>query len=535
MSDKELERRLGRAVEHAAPDDLEGVLSQCREQKGKVIPMTKTMTGRRVLGGLLAACLALALVGGIGSAWYQRAYAVASVVSLDVNPSIELRINREEKVLSCIPLNEDARTVLAEMGEGQDLKGAKLDVAVNAVVGALVRHGYFNGLSSAILVSVEDKNQTRAAQLEAELKETIGSVLEAQAPNTTILSQTVTQEYISSGVNGTGDALQISSGKAALVDQVIGLQNLTGSEQDVLYQKLFEQLSSLTVEELSDLLKAGETRIPIGKSAAASSVEDYAGTMAFSSVTTDVDPELDELPAHYEVELHTPWGKFEYKVDAFTGVILSGPANVPALAEQPAETPEKKPEPEPTAPAEPAAPAITSPTLIGEEGAWEVAYKHAGCTADETLFTSCKVEYERGIPYCYELEFCFGDIQCEYEIDCSAGTILKYDQERCDNRLHGHGTSGNGHHSEDHGERYGGCHEKSEADVVADVGEAAALEAALTHAGAAESEVSKLKTKRDFEDGRLEYEVEFVKDGWEYEYSIDAATGQVLKFEKEKD
>ena len=38
MSDKELERRLGRAVEHAAPDDLEGVLSQCREQKGKVIP-----------------------------------------------------------------------------------------------------------------------------------------------------------------------------------------------------------------------------------------------------------------------------------------------------------------------------------------------------------------------------------------------------------------------------------------------------------------------------------------------------------------
>ena len=57
----------------------------------------------------------------------------------------------------------------------------------------------------------------------------------------------------------------------------------------------------------------------------------------------------------------------------------------------------------------------------------------------------------------------------------------------------------------------------------------------MTHAGAAESEVSKLKTKRDFEDGRLEYEVEFVKDGWEYEYSIDAATGQVLKFEKEKD
>ena len=58
--------------------------------------------------------------------FYQRANAVASVVSLDVNPSIELKVNRSEKVLVCTPLNEDAKAILADMGNGADLKGCLL-------------------------------------------------------------------------------------------------------------------------------------------------------------------------------------------------------------------------------------------------------------------------------------------------------------------------------------------------------------------------------------------------------------------------
>ena len=46
MTDKELERRLRDALEHAAPDHLEGVLSRCEARKGNVIPMTKTAKTR---------------------------------------------------------------------------------------------------------------------------------------------------------------------------------------------------------------------------------------------------------------------------------------------------------------------------------------------------------------------------------------------------------------------------------------------------------------------------------------------------------
>lgn len=58
---------------------------------------------------------------------------VASVVSLDVNPSIQLQVNSKERVLSADALNDDAQVIL----EGMDLKGTQLNVAVNAIVGSL--------------------------------------------------------------------------------------------------------------------------------------------------------------------------------------------------------------------------------------------------------------------------------------------------------------------------------------------------------------------------------------------------------------
>ena len=170
MTQREFDRKLARALDHAAPDDLGGVLSRCGPGKGNVIDMTKKIKTRKMgWKPLIAALLALVLVGGGGGLFYHSANAVASVVSLDVNPSIELTVNRNEKVLSCAALNEDAAAVLFSMNGGADLVGTKLDVAVNAIVGALLRSGYLDDISSAILISVEDSDQNRAARLQEEL------------------------------------------------------------------------------------------------------------------------------------------------------------------------------------------------------------------------------------------------------------------------------------------------------------------------------------------------------------------------------
>lgn len=66
-----------------------------------------------------------------------------------------------------------------------------------------------------------------------------------------------------------------------------------------------------------------------------------------------------------------------------------------------------------------------------------------------------------------------------------------------------------------------------------DIGEAAAKQIALSHAGIAETDASHLWVNRDYDDGRLEYEVEFFSGSKEYDYDIDAADGTILSFDSE--
>lgn len=62
-----------------------------------------------------------------------------------------------------------------------------------------------------------------------------------------------------------------------------------------------------------------------------------------------------------------------------------------------------------------------------------------------------------------------------------------------------------------------------------DVEEAKAV--AVAHAGFSVQEVSFSKTKLEKEHRMLVYEIEFYKDGMEYEYEIDAETGEIIKYE----
>ena len=318
MTNEKMEWQLAVALEKTAPDDMSGVLSRCETRKGTVINMPTMKTAKRKWTILVAACLAVVLLAG-GGVLYQQANAVASVVSLDVNPSIELKVNSNEKVLVCTPLNDDAKAILADMSNGADLKGAKLDVAVNAIVGSLVRNGYLDSISSAIMISVEDKNADRAQKLQQELASAVDGVLQTSEAKAAVLTQTLTQD---AAREQQARENSISTGKAALVNRVLAINPALK----------FDALAKLSVEELKDLAEAGAPAMPIGKDAAAYAAEQYAGTTSLDSVTAEVDSELDEFPAHYEVELHTAWGEFEYLVDAYTGKVLSGQKDLPATA-----------------------------------------------------------------------------------------------------------------------------------------------------------------------------------------------------------
>lgn len=413
MTNEKMEQRLAAALEKTAPNDANGVLSRCEERKGTVIPMTTKKTTKRRWTSLIAACLAVMLLGG--GLFYQRANAVASVVSLDVNPSIELKVNRSEKVLVCTPLNEDAKAILADMGNGADLKGAKLDVAVNAIVGSLVRNGYLDSISSAIMISVEDKDTARAEKLQRELSNTVDGVLQTSEAKAAVLTQTLTQD---AGREQQARENNISTGKAALVNHVLALNSALK----------FDELAKLSVEELKDLAEAGAPAMPIGKAAAAYAAEQYAGTTALDSVTAEVDSELDEFPAHYEVELHTAWGEFEYLVDAYTGKVISGQKDLPSTVSARNDT-VKKPSQPVSPPAQSSHPAQPSGSAdIGHAKAKSIALNHAGVSENEAYDMDIELDDEDGI-LVYEVEFKSGNMEYDYEINAATGAILKHESE----------------------------------------------------------------------------------------------------------
>ena len=400
MTNEKMEQRLASAVEKTAPNDVNGVLSRCDERKGTVIPMTTKKTTKKRWTTLAAACLALVLLGG-GGIFYQQAHAVASVVSLDVNPSIELKVSKSEKVLVCTPLNEDAKAILADMGDGADLKGAKLDVAVNAIVGSLVRNGYLNSISSAIMISVEDNDTARAEKLQRELTSTVDGVLQTSEAKASVLTQTLTQD---AGLAQQARENSISTGKAALVNRVLALNPALK----------FDALAKLSVEELKDLAEAGAPAMPIGTDkamdiAAAAFGKASTAKMAYSAV----DPELDESPAHYEVEITSQTGEeFEYKVDAYTGAILESKREAADGTEVPVVQPSK--------------PAASGD--IGYAKAKSVALNHAGVSENKAYDMDIELDDEDGT-LVYDVEFKSGNMEYSYEINAATGAILKHEAE----------------------------------------------------------------------------------------------------------
>ena len=67
----------------------------------------------------------------------------------------------------------------------------------------------------------------------------------------------------------------------------------------------------------------------------------------------------------------------------------------------------------------------------------------------------------------------------------------------------------------------------------ADIGEAKAKEIALAHAGLAEADVVFVRVNLDYDNGRNEYEVEFYSGNIEYDYDIDAASGEIVSYDQD--
>ena len=508
MRDEQLEKRIADAVNHAAPDILDRILSSYDEQKGNVISMSEIINNntnskkkRNRWAPMVAVAAALVLcVSVFGYNFWKGGNAVDSVVMLDVNPSISMAINAREEVISANALNQEAQVILGDM----DLKGTDLNVAVNAIIGSMFQNGYLSDLQNSILVSVENADAQRSAQLQTEISNAISSSFGSSGVSASVLSQTVTE---TDELTQMAQTYGISVGKAALIQEVVAQDSTLTVESlaplsinEIALISSSRNLATNTVSQTG----AASDKAYIGDSAALSAAVAHVGISVSDVTWSKVEFDCDDGIMLYEVEFRTANAEYECDVNATTGEVFkfeqeggyqtgaNTNTNTGAGTNNGGAT-------------------VNTTDYIGEEAAKAAALADAGCKEADTVYLAAWLEYDDGRPEHYEVEFLVGNTRYEYEIALTSATVIKSDRESYGNPANT-GNTGSGGST-----NY--------------IGEDAALTAALTHAGLSASDISRQQVKFDFDDGYALYEVEFRSGRFEYEYEIDAVSGQVLKSE----
>lgn len=150
----------------------------------------------------------------------------------------------------------------------------------------------------------------------------------------------------------------------------------------------------------------------------------------------------------------------------------------------------------------------TTAGAITADRAKEIALNHAGLTASQVSFVRAHPDRENGRQV-YDVEFYTSDYkEYDYEIDAATGEVISYDYDA-------------EFYTPPAGSQTGSY-----------IGDARAQEIALAQVPGATS-ANIRKAHMDWDDGRVEYEVEILYNGMEYDFEIDAYTGAIISKDAE--
>ena len=473
-----MEQKLKTAAEHLTPDVLDRILADCaKDPKGEILymetmsdPRSRNNNWIKALSLGTAACM---MVGGLF--WWNRYRALNYTVEMDVNPSIELRINNAEKVIAAEALNEDAEIILEDM----KLRGVDVDVATNALIGSMVKNGYLSELSNSILLTVESDDTQKAAAVSDRLTQEINTALDRFGGS--VIAQ---QVVLDNDLQMLAGSYNISEGKAALIRNI----------RNELPMLKAEDLAKMSINDLNLLASSKQISLSNTTTTGTASESGYIGAAraeeialkhaglqadAADSIQTELDCDNGEM--EYEVDFRAGGVEYEYAIHARSGKILRYEYEV------------------------------TSDENSSEEGyitaqqARQAALVDAGLTEGEVTFIKTRMDQDDGTML-YEIEFCTDSKTYEYEIDARTGAVLTADSET------------------------GSLPTDPDQRITA----AQAREKVLEHLGMEAGEVTFKKVELDHDDNRMRYEIVLVAGSREYEYELDAQDGAVLSWDYEE-
>jgi hypothetical protein len=186
----------------------------------------------------IAACFLACIFLSTGVYAYYTPY---SYVSVDINPSIALSLNRFERVISVDPLSEDAAGFIKDT---KDLKNQNIDNALSEIIKSASEKGYIDeNTENQVMVVVSAKNSNQEKKLASAVNK--AAVKELSKVNK---SSEVTVEKTSVESYKTAISNKVSPGREILADK---LREINPEIKD-------EEVRNMTVKEVVKLIKEGK-------------------------------------------------------------------------------------------------------------------------------------------------------------------------------------------------------------------------------------------------------------------------------------
>lgn len=176
--------------------------------------------------------------------------------------------------------------------------------------------------------------------------------------------------------------------------------------------------------------------------------------------------------------------------------------------------------------------------LLTAQEAQDIALQHAGLTADTVTGLRSEFDADERVPE-WDIAWRSGNWEYDYSVDAETGAIRdwekEYDPIRAKEPAPTEPAPTEPTPTEPTPTEPVVTEPVPAESVVTTLAAQEAQAIALAHAGLSADAVTALRSKFDVDDGAQEWEIEWRSGDWEYDYTVHAETGEVLKWDKEYD
>lgn len=255
------ESKIRTAFEAITPDLKERVLQGClsteqvyeaenaevalpREPKG-IFKYIDSFTLRRAAGYAVFAMLAVCvfLVGLFLRDDGSPVGSTESFIYVDVNPSVVIELDSENRVVDCKAINGDAETVLS----GLELRGKNMNEAISQVIDGMREKGFITVEANSVLISVQAVENVDVDALITEITVQVNETLDGHGIKGDVSCQKL---KVNDELKQAAEENGISVGKMNYINKLI---EEMGDVTDEEAEKLIEQFKDKPIKELSKL------------------------------------------------------------------------------------------------------------------------------------------------------------------------------------------------------------------------------------------------------------------------------------------